>query len=295
MFKSRLIFGAKLGVGGLVLGLLIRTVSPAQLWQTWLASDFKFLAVAAIMLIPNIGIQILKWHFLLRTANPEQTFNNARNSLLIGYPLALATPGRLGEIGRAIFVDGINRKQTFKLAILDKLATAFIIATAGISGLCFLFSEFVTPTLSHALTAGLIGLVVFLAFSSLPETGIRKFIGVETFTKKDTLILFGASLLFYLIFVGQFLLLLLSFQNIEIRPTVPAVAATFFAKTMLPFAIADLGIREGAAVFFLKHIAVDSAAAFNAAFALFLINIAIPSLLSLPLFFRMKLRDTRDA
>lgn len=293
MFKSRLIFGAKLLVGGLVLALLIRSLRPGQLWQTLLTANITYLAAAALMLIPNLGIQIVKWRFLLRTANPAQTFASARDSLLIGYPLALVTPGRLGEIGRAFFVSGIDRKQTLKLAVLDKLATALIITVAGAAGLCFLFRESVTPALLLPLIGGLVGMLSVPAFSSQPGAAIRKFAGIPSFTKKDTFILFGASFLFYLIFVGQFLLLLLSFQPVAIGTTVPAVAATFFAKTALPFAIGDLGIREGAAVFFLKRVAVDSAAAFNAAFALFLINIAIPTLLSLPLFFKMKLDPTK--
>lgn len=288
--KSRLLFGAKLLVAGLVLALLMRSVSPRQLWQTLLTANVTCLAAAALMVIPNLGIQIVKWHFLLRTANPVQTFASARDSLLIGYPLAMVTPGRLGEIGRAFFVAGIDRKQTLKLAVLDKLATALIIVMAGVGGLCFLFSKVVTPALTLAAVTGFVGIAAVPAFSAQPERAIRKFTGIQTFTKKDTLLLFGASFLFYVIFVGQFLLLLLSFQTIEIMTTLPAVAATFFAKTLLPFAIADLGIREGAAVFFLNRVAVDAAAAFNAAFALFLINIALPTLLSLPLFFRMKLK-----
>ena len=51
----------------------------------------------------------------------------------------------------------------------------------------------------------------------------------------------------------------------------------------------DLGIREGAAVYFLGQLGYAEAAAFNAAFLLFCINLLVPAVVGLPFVFRLKL------
>ena len=60
-----------------------------------------------------------------------------------------------------------------------------------------------------------------------------------------------------------------------------AVASAFLAKTLLPVSFGDLGVRESAAIYFFAQFGISRAAAFNASFLLFLINLLIPSLAGL--------------
>lgn len=60
-----------------------------------------------------------------------------------------------------------------------------------------------------------------------------------------------------------------------------------FAKTIIPpVSFAELGIREGASVFFLTYFGETQAVAFNASIFLFMINVLLPSLVGLIFFFR---------
>ena len=55
-----------------------------------------------------------------------------------------------------------------------------------------------------------------------------------------------------------------------------------FTKTVIPqITFGELGIREGAAVYFLKHFGESAVAGLNAALFLFLINILFPALIGL--------------
>ena len=55
-----------------------------------------------------------------------------------------------------------------------------------------------------------------------------------------------------------------------------------FAKTIIPpVSFGELGIREGASVYFLKQVGVSAAAGFNAAIFLFIINVLLPALTGL--------------
>jgi len=59
-----------------------------------------------------------------------------------------------------------------------------------------------------------------------------------------------------------------------------------FAKTILsPLSFSELGVREGASIFFLTQMGESSSTALNASLSLFIINIIVPSLIGLFLLF----------
>jgi uncharacterized membrane protein YbhN (UPF0104 family) len=69
----------------------------------------------------------------------------------------------------------------------------------------------------------------------------------------------------------------------------------FFAKSAIPsFTLADLGIREGAAVYFMGALGIAAAAAFNAAFLLFCVNLVLPSLVCLPFVLKLRIAPEDD-
>jgi len=64
-----------------------------------------------------------------------------------------------------------------------------------------------------------------------------------------------------------------------------------FAKTMIPpVSLGELGIREGASVYFLTQFGETASVAFNASIFLFIINLLIPALVGLVLL--LKRNDT---
>ncbi len=197
-------------------------------------------------------------------------------SLLIGYPLGWMTPGRLGEIGRGLVIANLPPELTIKLAILDKVTNLGVTLLAGLAGLLL----FPINLESEVTAAGLILLAVLATPFTLPKVKAK----LRVLLKMDgqsywTLLTF--SFLFYAVFLVQFFLLVLTFENLDLMAGASAAAGVFLMKTLLPIAIADLGIREGAAVFFFGKIGVSSGAAFNASLLLFIINLVLPTLLGI--------------
>jgi len=96
------------------------------------------------------------------------------------------------------------------------------------------------------------------------------------------------SFLFYSCFLIQYALLVIGFSgNNNFFNYLWAGNLVMFAKTIIPpVSFAELGIREGASVFFLTYFGESQAAAFNASFFLFMINVLLPSLVGLIFFFR---------
>ena len=72
------------------------------------------------------------------------------------------------------------------------------------------------------------------------------------------------------------------------------VALVFFAKSAIPqVTLGDLGVREGAAVFFLGAYGVEAGAAFDAALALFAMNLLLPAVVGAPLLVRLQVLRRR--
>jgi hypothetical protein len=99
------------------------------------------------------------------------------------------------------------------------------------------------------------------------------------------------------VFSLQFVLLVFAFEpGAAWLPVMMGVALVFFAKSAIPsFTLGDLGIREGAAVFFLGALGVAAAAALEASLVLFGINLLIPALVGLPLVLRLRLAADAEA
>jgi len=91
------------------------------------------------------------------------------------------------------------------------------------------------------------------------------------------------SLLFYSCFLLQYALLVSAFShNTEITNYLWAGNLIMFVKTVIPpISLGELGIREGASVFFLTKFSELPSVAFNASIFLFIINILLPALVGL--------------
>lgn len=281
--KSTAIFLAKVVVAGVILFVLVKSLQPRTLLAVFKTADRTYLAAAMLLLTSNLLIQTVKWRCLLKLVDPNTSFLMAVQSLLGGYPLGFITPARLGEMGRTLFVKNTNRLKVVKLFVLDKATNLAVTILMGCLGLMFLSCHFLEISNAVRLMGGvvIVGCILFLFLAPVISKLIARLVKLPEFDWSTNLVVFVFSLGFYLIFLIQFIVLVFAFQKTDPLSASQAAASVFLAKSLLPFSFNDLGIREGAAVFFFKQIGVNSAAAFNAAFALFLINIGVPTLLGL--------------
>jgi len=112
---------------------------------------------------------------------------------------------------------------------------------------------------------------------------------LDNFHRREALYLFVLNICFNFIYLLQFYLLIIAFESAPIIPSFLALASAMLVKSMLPISVGDLGIRESAAVFFMKKIGLLESSAFNASILLFAINLLIPSLIGLVLVLKHRL------
>jgi uncharacterized membrane protein YbhN (UPF0104 family) len=225
-------------------------------------------------------------------------------SLFYGFSAGVFTPARIGEyFGRAIVFKNQSLVRVTLATLLDKVYLLLIVAFFGsISSIIFIHFYY---QVANYLTIGLFILLFTLFYFFILIIFNDKFWDNFLFTKlknsvklhwlfekikifrkldrKYSTKMFLVSLLFYFCFLIQYALLVSAFSNHNnFADYIWAGNLMMFAKTIVPpVSLGELGIREGASIFFITQFGESASAGFNASIFLFVINLLIPSLIGL--------------
>lgn len=292
----RLFFLSKIVLSVTILGIVMCTVDVNRIGTSFQSLRIPLFCVALLLVPVNLSVQMLRWHFILKTVHVPLSPKDTLRSVLAGLSLSLITPGRLGEVGRSLFVPSSNTIQIVGLVILEK-AYAFlaVLIASAISlvvlgkiwiGILLVVCVFVIASNLHIVRSLLSRLSFLLPFGEKVATLWSAW---DYFQRKHISLLLSISLLFFSVVFAQFYVLVSAFQIIDLRPAMISIPLTM-AINSLPLTVAGLGLREGAAVFFFSQFGVAKVAALNGAFLLFVIDILLPGLLGLLLLPRMKTR-----
>lgn len=291
----------------LTLGIIALIFNKIQL--TEIRAEFKDvnwmpLAAGMIMTFPNIFVQYYKWRYLVRLLDPEISDSQIFTSLMCGFSIGLVTPGRLGEIGKGVFIRSQSKSQLTGMAILDKILSLWALAVLGVTSLFYLiefkfsFSSYITFIflILSLLFVALLMVLVFqpsylrrmiewsrkmAAHAPFREKIFSLISASDSFKKHHFMPSFYFSMIFQLIILFQLFLFINAFSGMEWEDAMAAGASAMFVKSLLPVAFMDLGIREGAVIFFFGKYGIPASAAFNASIMLFLSNVLIPGIVGL--------------
>ncbi|MEM8599657.1 MAG: lysylphosphatidylglycerol synthase transmembrane domain-containing protein [Bacteroidota bacterium] len=309
MLRSSLRYLLKLVLAGAALTLLVRLIEWEAIAEA-ARSAHPGWALGAAALVPlNLWLEAYRWHRLVKRLAPRVTQRESMGAVLSGYPIGLLTPGRVGDyVGRALYLRHAGRWQLAALTFAERMMTLACCLVFGLAALTlFLLTEAGLDTFAWAtlLALGIVATALFLYLLLHPRSTHRMLVSLtpsrrlktllrilNRFSRADAQSLFWLSALRYVVFSTQFVLLVRAFDG-----TTPllygyvAVALVFFAKSAIPsVTLADLGIREGAAIYFFGFLGVAEAAAFNGALSLAALNLFLPALVGLPLVMQMRVR-----
>jgi hypothetical protein len=303
-----------LGIKGLitlgVIGYLIHKIELSDIWDALISAQHRYILIAAALIPLNLGLQYLKWKTLAQLT-VEARGKEIWLSLMGGLALGLLTPGRVGEYGRALFIQKPGWKSLVGLTLYDKFTSLVLLACIGFNSVAWFIAD------QKTIPAGIFILLNTLSLSILflllnPRILARMLYGlkgiwakyprvyellcgIEHFKRWTASSVFGLAVLQITVYLSQFVLLILAFARVQLSHAYIASAATMLTKTALPIAIADLGIRESAAVFYFGQLGVSHAAAFNASLLLFSINVFIPSLVGVVMAFSSSIRSHTES
>lgn len=302
--KRRGLYLFKLLLSFAILSYLVSHLNAKELLAALRDVRLSAFVLVCGLLPLNIGLQFFKWHYLLRRAmRPTIAPRFSLYSLLAGFPLGLLTPGRWGELGRAFFLPQFNERKVMVLAAFDKVFDLLLSLLLGAIALLYLTSKKMLPAELFLSCVALLAFVVMLHVLALQPSALKSFLFLikrktrakpsslrvlTLFSRKDLVTLWLVSFGFALTYSLQFVLLLRGLAEVTFFEGMIGASAAFLAKSLLPIALGDLGVREGAAAFFFARMAISPQAAFNASLLLFLINLLLPSLLGMTLIWKYR-------
>ncbi|GAB4402420.1 MAG: hypothetical protein OHK0039_00400 [Bacteroidia bacterium] len=287
----------------LALGMYIWQQVSAGLvhWQQPGGRTWVWGVLAALLLLPfNVGLEALKWQLLVRrlAGLRHQPFGRAVQAVLAGQAAGIFTPNRIGEYaGRLLFLPAGLRWQGASFTLINRLAQMLATLWAGGVGLLLLDLSWLPNWLAYlvqglGLTAALMVPLVPIAcrwlVSRIPAGGIAAMLQAVAAVRYGLLMqVLGTAVLRYGVFAGQYVLLLwvCGYTGDPWRAA-GLVAVVFLLKSCIPsLTLAELGIRESVALAVMVPGGIAAPTVLAATFALFLLNLVLPALLGLGIWY----------
>lgn len=247
--------------------------------------EWRWVALSALLLSINIGMEALKWFLVIRIFDPSIRYGTAYQAILTGSASAFITPQKIGDyIGRLLYLNPENRTSAVIATLLDRFAqlgATLIFASLA----CFYFGFSFFPYTFFLLLATLI-FHVFLWSMPISFSYLALFFRQINFIK-DVLTKIPFSLLIitsllsiirFAVFLVQYILIFKAFGTLH-EDLWALCCLTFFVKSFVPsLAFSELGIREGVALWVFGHLSdIHSVVVFQVTFILFVINTLIPA------------------
>jgi hypothetical protein len=268
-----------------VVGVTLWRVSFAELRAAFRNLDLKNLLLAVFCILALNALRAYKWHRLLAAVGNFRLQQSLR-TLLGGCVLGLITPGRVGELGRCIFVRQHERPQVAFLTLLDRALDLWALLTLVGASLFLVASS---PAAVFGVAVWLALLPVVLGFPGLLvhlSTVVQRLRQFHGHLAKVACCLPPARMPRYAIMSLGAMWLELSTFFFLLRAFSPTGFATALATYPyialagdLPVSFGGVGVREGAAALLLSPYAVPPGAAVGAALLWFVFGILFPAVL----------------
>jgi uncharacterized protein (TIRG00374 family) len=292
-----------------LLGYIVLKVNFREIIEALKHADIFLISITAALAFLNIYLQFLKWKITCGYLLNEKSKKKIFLSLFYGFSGGVFTPARIGEyFGRAVAFKDKSLLQVTIASFIDKLFPLMVVVSCGsLASILFLHYYYhVSVYLTGSLFI-LLAVMFYLAYifmmdprswnnvlftrisrhpkfqKFLDNIGILKNLD-RLFSTKMILISVG----FYVCYIFQFALLAAAFtHHHDYTHYIWAGNLIIFSKSIIPpVSLGELGIREGASIFFLQQFGETAVAGFNASIFLFFINVLIPSMTGLLLLFR---------
>ncbi len=307
--KTTLVIAAKLIIAAGLLIYLIHSVEYGQIISAIKESNLLLIGLVMILGILNIYLQYSKWRITCKEVLGVKESSKVFRSLFYGFSAGIITPLRIGEyFGRGIEFRDKSLVQVTVATLVDKFFPLLMVASIGsVSSLLFIYyyhnvSIYIVLSLFVLIFTFFYLLIILLVsnrfwnsilFSKLNSSEkVRPFLEklkiFENLDRKYFYKMLFISLLFYSCFLIQYALLVMAFSNhFDFMHYLWAANLIMFTKTIIPpISFGELGIREGASIYFLTQMGETASVGFNSSILLFIINLLIPALIGVGMFLK---------
>ena len=152
-------------IGIILLAYILSSIDIRQLFQTLLQINLAIFAIAVLLEIVSIIIKGIKYVFVVKAHNESISLSNSIKYTRIGFFLSMVTPGKIGELARAFY---INKKihslgKSLSTVVVDRAIDLVILLSTGFAAAVFLSLTIETNILPIEAIAIVIVLFILLA------------------------------------------------------------------------------------------------------------------------------------
>jgi uncharacterized membrane protein YbhN (UPF0104 family) len=275
--------------------IYIKVLKDGSLKSSWSElsfsqNEFWLLMLVLMMMFINWSLEAGKWKLLVSTFE-KISFKRAFASVWSGVTINNWVPNRMAEFaGRILYVQLGNKGKAVVSTFAGSFAQMLMTLSFGAIGLLF-FSHsqaYVQGSIVLLLMAVLFGffyfrmrwVVVIIRRIRFLKFLLKYMEVLEQFSFTTLLKLVVISFFRYLVYLSQYVLLLILFGvEVEIIKLFYGVALIFLIQTFIPsILLTDIGVRGATVLVVFEKLSPNVAGLFAAAYALWFINLLIPSL-----------------
>lgn len=285
-------------LSAIVLWILFTMISMRALVAAWEQASWPLVAAALAFVPVHIGIRAYRWRRLLQDADEPQESARAVRTVLVGYAFAVSTPAEVGDVAARIRLhDGTARSKILALVVVEKALHSALILLPGLPAIAlYLWGD---QTVAW-LIAGTAAVFLLSVVSFAPRLGsvsfdtdrpnlgslARVLRAMGSVRRKTFIALTISTMGIFLVYVVQEYLLMNALTELDIVGVWNGFWAGMGVRTLAPFFVMDLGIREATHVVFFGRYGIDASSAMAVSLLMFGLNIVLPSVVGLAVMFR---------
>ncbi|MBN1603220.1 MAG: flippase-like domain-containing protein [Chitinispirillaceae bacterium] len=286
----------QIGITILFIYLVNRSISAVEFGLLLRSLDPFAILTAVVLGGVAILTQAFRWYLISRNCSLNISWGTALKRLLWGNLLAFITPGSVGELFRSVDLCPSKKMVTIISTLADRIFGNIIVVFSALPVL-FIQLFFMQRSISEILSAAtVITSVLIVLFFVLMKFNIQwydklpvKLAGtvsdfVVTLQSLDLSVMMLLSLFHHMILVVQAAFLIQCFVNVSFFEGVMVAVLANTCMLFLPFAIANMGIREYSYSLFLSIAVIQEsttvsipAIAFGVSSVLLIINNILPA------------------
>lgn len=282
---------------GLLAYILIVRFDYGNFREALAGMHVNYLAIGVgIGLVFNL-IKFIKWHYLLRVRGVPATFGDAFTSYAIGNGVGIATPGRAGELARALYFPKPQRGRVLGLVVYDRMLDVAVSMMLAIPGAFIVTGNglFGAVVVLLALAMGVLAFrsrtLVACWRTARRLTGKREELAAppgDLVNAKQAVVSLLLSLFAFGLVLVQMHFFIIGFQAVEPVAVVMAMPLVIISN-LLPLTVFGLGVREGIAQQAFAPYGVGEEVAATCAFLIFVVNTLSFALVGVFLLSRLRL------
>ena len=269
-------------LGFVIFAFILTRINVAETAKIILKANPFYLFLAAVLVLPMLFLEALRWQFILRQLRINYGFRDVFSMFASSLYLGTVTPARVGELVRVAFLKGEAVGRSFFSVFIDRVSDVLFLVMVGYIGMFFFataleqqifwFSIVIIGAVSSLavviIKRDFVRMVLRLVFSRIVPEKFRKDLKAAFYdfyrsfflllNLKSIAVVFVITAASWLIYYSQVFLLAralgISISFIHIA-TVVSVAGLL---SSIPISISGIGTRDAAFVFFFGLLGIRS-------------------------------------